>query len=81
MEFQPREPPISSRFIVSNRHRYGHGWAAMLRPLRVHALRLNLCDGALSGQLACARAHEPDMDDNALYLCISLYTASECCAS
>ena len=69
------EPPIWSQFFVYNRQRYGHRWATMLQPLRSRALRLNLCDGMLSGQLACALAREPEVDDGALYL--SLCTLSE----
>ena len=34
----------------------------MLRPLRTCALRLILCSGMLSGQLACALAHKPEVD-------------------
>ena len=73
-EFQPCDPPIWPQFFVSNRHRSGHGRAAMLEPLRNRAFRLDLCDGMLSGQLACAWAHEPEVDGGALYL--SLCTLS-----
>ena len=48
----------------------------MLQPLRSHALRLDLCDGTLCGQLACALAREPEVNDDALYL--FLCTLSEC---
>ena len=41
MFFQPRKPPIRLRLFVSNRHRYGHEWAAMLQTLMTRALRLD----------------------------------------
>ena len=47
----------------------------MLRPLRTHTLRVDLCGGTLSGQLACAGAHKLEVDDGALYL-LSLCTLS-----
>ena len=37
----------------------------MLRPLRTCALRLILCSGMHSGQLACALAHKPEVDGGA----------------
>ena len=75
-EFQPREPPIWPWFLVSNRHRYGHGWVTMLRPLRTRALRLNLCGGTLSRLLACAWAREPEVHDGALYPSLCTLSAS-----
>ena len=60
-EFHPCNPSIWPRFFVSNRHRYGHRRAAMLRPLRTHNLTLDLCNATLSGQLAWAWALEPEV--------------------
>ena len=54
-EFQPRQSPIWPQFFVYNHCRYGHQWATMLRPHRTRVLRLDLCNGSLSRQLACAR--------------------------
>ena len=57
---------------VSNCRRYGHGWAAILWPLRLK----DLCDGTLSGQLARAWACEPEVDDGALYLSLCTLSVS-----
>ena len=62
VEFQLCEPPIWPRFFVSNHRRYGQGRTTMLRPLRTCVLRLDLCDGMLSGQLACAWGYESHPD-------------------
>ena len=48
----------------------------MLQPLRTHTLRLDLCGGTLSGQLACAGAHKLEMDDGALYLSLCTLSVS-----
>ena len=53
VEVQPCKPPIWPRF--SNCRRYGHRWDAMLQPLRIHTLRLELCGGTLSR----LHVHEP----------------------
>ena len=67
-EFQPCEPPIWQRFFFSNHCRYGHGQVTMLRPIRTCGLRLDLCSGMLSGQLACAWAQGLKVDDGNAYL-------------
>ena len=50
-ELQPCKPLIPVSILCSNRRRYGHERAAMMRPLRTRALRLELCSGMLIGQL------------------------------
>ena len=46
----------------------------MLQPLRIHALKLDLRGGTLSGQLACAGAREPEVDGGNSYLSVCCRT-------
>ena len=48
----------------------------MLWPLRICALRIDLCDGMLSGQLACAWAREPEVNDGEPYQSLCMLSVS-----
>ena len=56
-EFQPRELSIWPRLFVSYHRRYGHKWAAMLRPLMIRALRLDCA--VVHSRPATYHVHEP----------------------
>lgn len=63
VEFQPSEPPIRLQLFVSNRRRYGHKWAAMLRPLMTRALRLKcVVVHSAASNISHARACKPEVD-------------------
>ena len=42
----------------------------MVQPLWIYAIRLDLCGGTLTEQLACAQAREPELDSGNSYLTV-----------